>query len=108
MTPSKLKICGIDWSVTEDKGGTEHGKLFGKTLHSECAIFLCPNATPQRKQQTLVHEIVHVVSAELLDEKTELNEGQVMAVSVGLYQVLRDNPGLVAWLMESEPEGETK
>ena len=32
----------------------------------------------------------------------------VRGLGAGLYQVLRDNPGLVAWLMESEPEGEPK
>ena len=108
MIPEKVKIAGMDWTIEEDREETEHGRYFGTTRHSTCSIYVDPKVSKSRKQQTVCHEILHALSAELLDTKGELTEAQVQAVGAGLYQVMRDNPGLVAWLMESEPEGEGK
>ena len=44
--------------------------------------------TPHLSRETLLHEIIHIVSDELY---LELSERQVAALSVGLYSVYRDN-----------------
>ena len=108
MKPTKVRIFGIDWAVVEDKRSAEHGRFYGKTVHGPAQILLEPEMSEGRRRQTVCHEIIHVISNELLDNTAELKEAQVRALGAGWYQVLRDNPGLVAWLMESEPEGEPK
>lgn len=58
-------------------------------------IFLDPSTTRQKKEQTLLHEILHAISWQsglvkiLNDDKLE--ENIINSLSFGLYQVLTDN-----------------
>ena len=55
-----------------------------------------------RQRVTALHEIIHAIVSELLPVQNELTEPQSYALAAGLFQVLADNPPLMAWLF---PQG---
>ena len=58
---------------------------------------------PQRVRQALIHEIVTVVGHVYgAGSGEELTEEWVEVLGLGLYQVIRDNPDVMAFIMGAE------
>lgn len=94
--PKKLKIGGFDWTVRENYDITYEGNCYGSTHHGRQNIFLDPNMSQAKKQETLLHEIMHacywqagLIEFEKKDKITE--EQMISSMAMSLYQVLKDN-----------------
>jgi hypothetical protein len=51
--------------------------------------------------ETLLHELTHAIEEQL---DLGMREKQVHGLSVGMFQVLRENPSIVAFLLERAPK----
>lgn len=96
--PTNLKIGGFDWTVEKNAHVSTEGSTFGSTHTNTQKIFLDPGTTDQKNAQTLLHEVIHAVTwqsglSRRLEkfEDRKLEEEIVQSISMGLYQVLRDN-----------------
>lgn len=93
--PKILKIAGLIWNVKQDKSVTHEGECYGTTHHNYQNIFLDPMTTKQKREETLIHEILHAVwhSYGLSQDKAfkEYDERIVQSLAIGMYQVLNDN-----------------
>lgn len=94
--PSKIKILGLEWSISRDKQVANASESYGTTIHSSQTINIEPTLTSAHAEQTFLHEILHAVwlSTALnhitdMDRKKE--EHVVSAMANGLYHVLKDN-----------------
>ena len=85
----KLHIMGIDYSVTVGNIKQEGWTCFGLADLANCHIVLNKVLSTGQKEESLLHEIVHIVSSRL---GAGLSEKQVILVAAGLYAVLKDNP----------------
>lgn len=98
LIPTNLKIGGFDWTVEKNQHVANEGSVFGTTHTHTQKFFLDPSTTDQKNEQTLIHEIVHAVMwqsglGKRLDRfnDNKLEEEIVQSLSMGLYQVLKDN-----------------
>lgn len=95
IIPEKLKIGGFEWSVQSHEDVSRESDTFGSTHTATQKIFIEPNIPQQKKEQTLLHEILHAVwwqnGIERTTEDKKLEERVVHSLSMGLYQVLKDN-----------------
>jgi len=97
--PEKIKIGGFIWEVIESDDIANESATFGSTHFHHQKIFLEAGENQQKKEQCLLHEIMHAIFWQTglekrLDNK-EVNiteEEFITAVSNGLYQVIKDNP----------------
>lgn len=93
--PKTVKILGLNWKVIESKAIAEHNNLFGATHNRREIIYIDPDTSDQRKEETFIHEITHALFSNMgLSErfrKENLEEEIVTTISSGLYQVLKDN-----------------
>ncbi len=88
--PNKIKVAGLDYSVKIDDNMHQKEDLAGQHDGNALVIRLQnKNYNPQVTEQTFFHEILHAINTAYCNK--ELNEKQVNNISVGLYQVLKDN-----------------
>jgi hypothetical protein len=75
--------------------------LYGQTSPSACVIEVDPSNAPSQVRDTLLHEALHAVVA---DTRTRLDrddeEQLVRVLTPGLLALIRNNPHLVAFLLE--------
>ena len=87
--PKKIKAFGFVYPVIQKKNlRDKEGKWLGLIAHKEGEIKLDKNQHHRRKEQVLLHELVHFVNAE---ERIKMKERDVEKLSTGLYQILKDN-----------------
>jgi Zn-dependent peptidase ImmA (M78 family) len=97
IIPSKIRVIGLDFEIEENEKVANEGNTFGSVHSRKQRIFLEPNETQQRKEQTLVHEMLHAIfmqtglSERLRDNKDVTEEQLVSTISAALYAVLVDN-----------------
>lgn len=120
MLPKSIKIGGQVFKVEERSiktDGTLNDDAYGYTLDQGNLIVIDSSIAFTKKQQTLLHEIIHVI--------TMVYGGQVQPRPkdgyevwehhfIGLWEApmlsfIKDNPEVVAWLqLDEEPSGEKK
>ncbi len=89
MVPSKVKVAGIEYNVSEINRLVEDYGLQGQVFYHKGLIKIDANMSNDKKQQTFVHELFHAILNEAgYDEQ---DEDLVNRVSIVLYQVLKDN-----------------
>ena len=97
IIPRIIKIGGFEWIVEENAKVASEGGVFGSTHHLTQTIFLDPASTEQKKEHTLIHEIMHAVwwqsglAVRYKGDKGGIEEEVVSALAHGVYQVLKDN-----------------
>lgn len=95
IIPPQLKIGGFQWTVEAHADVAREGDIYGTTHLTTQKIFLDPNIPLQKREQTLLHEIMHAIwwqsGIERGSEDKKLEERVVHSLSMGLYQVLVDN-----------------
>lgn len=99
MKINSLKIGPIHYKVSyvhELKRGDE--KMDGRIEHSQTKITLDADLSHQAMVQTLLHETVHAIAAQI--GRPEMRESMVDALAFGIYQVLRDNPSLTREILK--------
>lgn len=93
--PSKLRIGGLDWTVEFNKERTDDDNAHGITHLRTQKIYLSPEDTVQKQEQTLIHEMMHALwwQAGLTEREgiKKAEEELITSLSFGVYQVLRDN-----------------
>lgn len=94
--PKTVKIMGFDWSIKKDKSVATEGNIYGSTHHGSQTIFLDPENTPQKMEETLLHEMLHAIAWQTGVEKRHrklegVEEDFITALASGLYSVIRDN-----------------
>lgn len=97
--PKRIKIGGFWWAIKFSKDIAVEGQVYGSTHFPSQTIFLDPRLTPQKIEQTFIHEILHAVAwqygvARMLDaadETKRLEEHVVAGMAFGIHQVLKDN-----------------
>lgn len=89
MLLKKVKIGGIEYKVKEIEGMEEEFDLLGQILYTRGTIKVDADLATDRKEQVLVHEILHGVFFEAGIE--EQDEDMINRVAIILHQVLKDN-----------------
>lgn len=87
----KIKISGIDYEVEfveEIRDDIHEVEYRGRTLYKENKLLILDSYSTEDKFRTLLHEVIHVLDN---DFKLEMEENTIRRLTVGLYQVLRDN-----------------
>ena len=97
--PKSVRIMGVEYPILFKVLGTQHmgeyNSIRGRIrLHKKID-------NPDVLASTLVHEILHVVSSE---SGIDLNESQVTRFGNGWFQVMRDNPILLGFIVNPELE----
>lgn len=95
--PKSVKVNGFIWDIKEDDSISYEGNCFGSTHYKTQSIYLEPDMPQQHKEQVLIHELMHTIfwqsglSKRYQKTNPDMEEEVVTALSVGLYQVLKDN-----------------
>lgn len=105
--PTEIKVGPLAYSVTADSLSqilAEHSSR--SSLHGQCdnkalSIMLAPDQAPMAMKSTLVHEVLHaVISTAGFDIEYEAEERLIRVLEAPLFQLIRDNPELIAWLSD--------
>jgi hypothetical protein len=114
--PSRLKIGAQIFKVEErsvKQDGTLNDNSYGYTLDQGNLIVIDANIAFSKKQQTLLHEVIHalgMVHAAGMKQPGGKDEYEVWEHHfIGIWEspmlmFIRDNPEVIAWLqLEEEP-----
>ena len=82
--PKQIKGYGFVYPIFQKK----NYKWLGTINHKKGYIVLQKNQHHCRKESSLLHELIHMVSSE---NDLNLKETQVNLLETGLYQILKDN-----------------
>ena len=77
----------------------DNDELNGECDHDKCLIQVSLEQHPEMVKSTLLHESIHA-AAHGIDWK--IREGTVVKIEKMMFGLLRDNPELVAWILEKE------
>lgn len=111
--PKKIKIGPQDWTVIErerESDGMLDDGSYGYTLANSNVIVLDAALPVSKKRVTLVHELLHAARLQadppqIPSREAGLEEWEHFFIGVWdntLLALLRDNPKLVAWLLEAD------
>lgn len=98
--PKSIKMFGITVkleAVAELDGGENVGE-FDETTNT---VRYVQGQDFYSERDTVLHELVHLIEKRLL---LKMREKQVMMLTGGLLELLRNNPPLVRYLCSKEPE----
>lgn len=88
--PEKIKIGWREYTVEKgEKRFCQSGDLCGEIDYGAKVIYLYEGLDNEEMANTFLHEIIHGIFEYMGREQ---DEGLVVALTEGLYQVLRDNP----------------
>ncbi len=89
--PKKIHFSGFDYEIKEvaKLDGSEN---WGRTQLDQGVIFLEKEMSADKKEQTFIHELLHIAYRHTFSETdTEKEEKQVKAWSMNIYGILKDN-----------------
>lgn len=91
-----VKVCGMSYQVIESRPVTENGDVGeGHISYSKMLIEINPDLVGDSKVLSVWHEVCHAILMHT-GHFNEKNDEQLMeALSMGLVQLIRDNPQLV-------------
>lgn len=107
--PKKIRILGKDWFIEHDENLIVDKGSYGRCRigHAKITYTTVDEVGEPLNlamvKDTIIHEIVHAI------EETaglDLKERQVLGLGGGLYALIKENPGLILWLMKKHGEGE--
>lgn len=94
-----VKIGGIVYPVRLIEGLRDGDqKLNGWFIDSACEIRVESALQAQLKRVCVIHEALHAMATQMANQ--DIAEAHIATLAYGIYGLLRDNPALVAWLME--------
>ena len=99
-----LRLIGkrhrIEWDCVELK--SDDGEPVDGLFHpSRKLLQVSANQTHDDERETLLHEMLHALEVQM---NAEIPEAKLRQLAVGLYAALKDNPKLVAYLLEEEAD----
>ncbi len=87
--PKTIKGFGFEYPVIQKNGLRDKGgRWSGLIKHQKGEIKIDKSQHQRRKEEALLHEIIHFVSYE---KRLNLSEKKIDSLSSGLYQVLKDS-----------------
>jgi hypothetical protein len=100
----QLKIGGAIYTVNEVDGLMRKLSLFGNVDFSDCIIQIDTDISDERKEQTLIHEMLHAVHFEAGYDPSDQDEDMINRASNVLHQVIVDNIDILATPDEEQAE----
>ena len=91
--PKKIHFSGFDYSIQEVEK-LDGGDNWGRTMMGDKKIFLNKNIDIQCKEETFIHELMHIALRHTMGwEQLETNQEEklVKAWSMNIYGILKDN-----------------
>ena len=85
-----IKLSGIDYSVDTFDMDVDRN-LMGRLSYDTAQIFIRKDIPLDKKLETLLHEVMHVVYMNAGLQSGDEEEKVVTAMSSGVYQFLKDN-----------------
>lgn len=119
--PKKVRIGAQVFKIEErsvKQDGTLNDNSYGYTLDQGNLIVIDASIAFTKKQQTLLHEIIHAIGMVYgsgqkepgLKDTYEVWEHHFIGIwEAPMLSFIKDNPEVVAWMqLEEEPNGEKK
>ena len=103
--PAAIKVGPFVYRVKDwDQRAANNSEAWGMCDKATHTILLDQSMGPQKMREVLLHEINHAIyNAVGLNIHDEISEERiVLAMTYQQLAVMRDNPDLVAWLMEED------
>lgn len=94
----KCKILGLNYNIKFVETVNIDG-FYGEIKHKDELIRLNKDHSPQRMEESLIHEINHAIDAEL---KLKLSEDTITRLSNVWYQIIQDNPHIFKYKWKKE------
>lgn len=106
MLPEKLTICGLEYTIRQDKDEylDATGSL-GEIIYEAQEIYIKSAMSEERKVKILVHEVSHGIMFETGAITNGADEATVNFISICLYQFIKNND--FEWVKEITPLGVT-
>jgi Zn-dependent peptidase ImmA (M78 family) len=98
----QLKVGGAIYTINEVKGLVSKVSMYGNVDFSDCIIQIDANISDERKEQTLIHEMLHAVHFEAGYDPSEQDEDMINRTANVLHQVIVDNIDILATPDEEE------
>ena len=111
--PTLVKVGTQLWTIEErdrNRDSSLSEDSFGYTLHRDSIIVIDGTASPSRKRQTLLHELLHAIRYSLGSPITPKNDDDSDTWEhyfIGMYEegvlaILRDNQNVLDYLLSDE------
>ena len=101
--PDEVVIGGLTYVVGVDESFAEAANAYAAVNTHVLKIKVrVRDVSPQRIQIALLHELIHAISKVYGSAGEELKEEWVKSLAYGLYQVFRDNPGVLAYVTAAD------
>jgi Zn-dependent peptidase ImmA (M78 family) len=98
----QLKIGGAIYTVNEVDGLLRKLNMYGNVDFSDCIIQIDADMSEERKEQTIIHEMMHAVHFEAGYNPEEQDEDMINRTANVLHQVIVDNIDILATPDEEE------
>ena len=82
----KVKICGISHEIIECEDKFDVDAHFGQIDFKTCEIRINKDMTPEAKEETICHEMVHGILVHLGYSEQSNDETFVQALGNAIYQ----------------------
>jgi len=108
--PERLRIGLHCYGVTYDESRVrafereeKRPNCYGVSAHRDLQIYLDPTVVRSQQRDTLWHEVKHTVYALVGGFPADTDEEEIILLTASIeLMVLRDNPALVAFLLEPD------
>lgn len=100
--PTPVQIGPYPYAVSFDTKQLRKANLYGQIQFSQQAITVRDDIGPDRLRIALLHEVQHGILENAGLRLTKRLEEFICVTAVGLYDTLRRNPDLVAYLLSEE------
>lgn len=94
-----VKVLGKVWVIEPTSGLYRDDECYGDCVHSQLRIRIDSELVPAQARDTLWHELFHSAEKEL---GLNVPEKVVRQISTVQLQIMRENPDLMAFLLEDE------
>jgi hypothetical protein len=98
----QIKVGGAIYTVNEVDGLMRKLSLFGNVDFSDCIIQIDADLSEERKEQTIIHEMMHAVHFEAGYDPEGQDEDLINRTANVLHQVIVDNVDILATPDEEE------
>lgn len=88
LNKKELLILGMRHKVTYFENHDNGDNAMGRSDVKKATIRICKEMGTDTKEQTILHEAIHIISDHLA---LSLTENQVCALSAGLYSFFKEN-----------------
>jgi len=96
--PKQVKVGGLIYEILAQPDLMRETDHIGTTKHANLLVTVDATVPLQVQQSTLLHELLHCISNVYLNPDN-LTEEQAYHLEGGLFQVLRDNSEVTAFIL---------